>query len=128
MKKAKEYLKMIDDERTFASIEAAIKQAQLDIDVKEAISDFCDSISGGFKYSLLTSWVYKLDSWLDEYNNPTIKEETIPITVGIIRKKCGWKKFCNVTGVNDSKINEFSISDRVILDVKISHAKILKLI
>lgn len=126
-KDVSKYLKMVDEERTLSSIQQAIIQAQSDI-VKEAISDFCDSISGGFKNSLLTSWVYKLESWLDEYYNPTIKEETIPITVGIIRKKCGWKKFCNVTGANESKVNENPISDRVIVNVKLSHAKILKLI
>lgn len=61
--------------------------------------------------------------------NDLIDNETIPITFGLIRAKCGWGEFCDVTGGNHWAINEgWEPSDREIIDVKIKHAKELGLI
>jgi hypothetical protein len=124
MKEAKDYLKIVDDDRTLDSIEAAIKLAQSDIDVKGAIFDFCS----WFDDSLDDSWIGDLDDWFEnKYNKPEI-EETIPVTLGIIRNKCGWNEYCDVTGSNHYMLKEFTVSDREIFDVKVSHAKLLNLI
>lgn len=130
MKDVSKYIKIVDEERTLSSIQQAIIQAQTDIDVKQAIYDFCDILAFHFDESLYKSWVDDLDDWFENvYNKPkNIVEETIPITLGLIRNKCGWSDFCDVTGANHYMLNEFTVSDREIFDVKISHAKILNLI
>ena len=97
-KEAKEYLKLVDDDRTFASIEEAIKQAQSDIYVSNKL--------------------YKKQQ----------KEKTIPITAGFIMYICGWKEFCYITGAEHLLFETFTIPDNVVFDVKISHAKMLNLI
>lgn len=62
-------------------------------------------------------------------NNDLIDNEIIPITFGLIKAKCGWSEFCDVTGGNHYAINEgWNPSDRDIIDVKMVHAKKLGLI
>lgn len=70
------------------------------------------------------------NEWIEMYTKepePEL-EETIPVTLALIKKVCGWSEFCDVTGGNHYALKEFSISDREVFDVKISHAKKLCLI
>ena len=61
--------------------------------------------------------------------NDDVNNGTIPITFGLIKAKCGWSEFCDVTGGNHYAINEgWEPCDREIIDVKIKHAKELGLI
>lgn len=55
-------------------------------------------------------------------------EKTIPVTLATIKATCSWSKFCDVTGGNHYALNEFTISDSEIFDVKESHANELNLI
>ncbi len=57
-----------------------------------------------------------------------IKEDTIPVTYGMIKNSCGWSEFCDVTGNNHYAVKEFGMSDREIFEVKMTDAKKLKLI
>ncbi len=52
-----------------------------------------------------------------------IEEETIPVTLGLIKATCGWMRFCDVTGGNHYMLNEWSVEDSEIFKVKESHAK-----
>lgn len=72
---------------------------------------------------------FDLEEYIDELKNPKpVEEETVPITLGHIKRTCGWSKFCDVTGGNHYMLKEWSVSDREVFDVKISHAKQLNLI
>lgn len=55
-------------------------------------------------------------------------EATIPVTLATIKNTCGWSDFCDVTGANHYALKEWTIEDSEIFNVKISHAKELKLI
>jgi hypothetical protein len=56
-----------------------------------------------------------------------INEETIPVTLATIKRKCGWVKFCEVTGSNEWMLNEHLVDDDEIFHVKVSHAEKLNL-
>lgn len=57
------------------------------------------------------------------------KEETVPVTFYAIKNKCGWSRYCDVTGGNHYAINEgYDPDDREIFDIEISHARELGLI
>ena len=72
---------------------------------------------------------FDLEEFIDEIKNPKpVEEDTVPITLGQIKRKCGWSSYCDVTGGNHYMLNEWNPSDREIFDVKVSHAKKLKLI
>lgn len=72
---------------------------------------------------------FDLEEFIDEIKNPKpIEEDTVPITLGQIKRTCGWSEYCDVTGGNHYMLNEWTVSDREIFDVKVSHAKKLKLI
>jgi len=64
---------------------------------------------------------------IQEYLDSLQEEETIPITIATIKSTCGWSKYCDVTGSNHYMLNEFSVSEREIRDVKISQARLLGL-
>ena len=70
------------------------------------------------------------NEWIDDYATHVQKqEEIVPVTFYTIKNKCGWSKYCDVTGGNHYAINEgFNPDDREIFDVKISHARELGLI
>jgi len=55
------------------------------------------------------------------------KEETVPVTLSTIKRKCGWNRYCDVTGGNHYMLNEHSVEDTEIFQVKVSHANELGL-
>ncbi len=63
----------------------------------------------------------------DYLENIESKEEEVPVTLATIKNTCGWKKYCDITGANHYMLNEWDVSDREILNVKLSHAKLLGL-
>lgn len=72
---------------------------------------------------------FDLEEFIDEIKNPKPeKEDTVPITLGLIKASCGWSKYCDVTGSNHYMLNEWDVSDKEIFDVKVSHAKKLRLV
>ena len=52
-----------------------------------------------------------------------VEEETIPITLGLIKNTCGWSEYCDVTGGNHYMLKEWNVEDTEIFHVKKSHAK-----
>jgi hypothetical protein len=70
------------------------------------------------------------NDWISEYLEPVQeKEETVPVTFYSIKNKCGWSRYCDVTGGNHYALNEgYAPDDRDIFDIKISHARELGLI
>lgn len=64
------------------------------------------------------------DEYISEFLKPKpITEQTIPITLGFIKRKCGWSEYCEVTGANEWMLREWSVQDNVIFNVKITHAE-----
>ena len=51
------------------------------------------------------------------------EEPTLPITLGLIKAKCGWSAFCDTTDRNPYTFNEWTVEDNEIFNVKESHAK-----
>lgn len=74
----------------------------------------------------------KLQFILDEINYDANieqqEEKTLPITLGLIKATCGWGAYCDVTGGNHWALNEWSVDDTEIFNVKESHAKTLGII
>ena len=70
------------------------------------------------------------DEWIVYYTKePIIEEKTVPITLGMIRMTCGWSRYCDVVkGANPYMLNEWTVEDCEIFNVKISDAKKLGLI
>ena len=70
------------------------------------------------------------DEWVEYYTKePIIEEKTVPITLGMIKMTCGWSRYCDVvTSANPYMLNEWSVEDSEIFDVKITDAKELDLI
>lgn len=83
------------------------------------VSTGSEETTDGFFYKLLEN------EWIDEYTTSIQEqEETVPVTFYTIKNKCGWSKYCDVTGGNHYAINEgCSPDDREVFDVKISHAR-----
>lgn len=77
------------------------------------------------------------DSPLDEneyvedfFNKDKINEEDekyTKITLGMIKATCGWSKFCDVTGGNHYMLNEWTVDDDELFEVKYKHLKELGL-
>lgn len=63
----------------------------------------------------------------NKFSGKEIVEETIPVTLFTIKKVCGWSEYCDVTGENHYMLNEFSVPNSEIFNVKLSHAKKLGL-
>lgn len=52
------------------------------------------------------------DEWVKSYTEPVEEEEEkITVTYSMIKKTCGWSKFCDVTDGNHWAINEFGDFD-----------------
>jgi hypothetical protein len=60
---------------------------------------------------------------IDEQYIEVEEEETIPITLGLIKNTCGWSEYCDVTGGNHYMLKEWNVEDTEIFHVKKSHAK-----
>lgn len=72
---------------------------------------------------------FDLEDYIENIKNPKpVESETVPITLGQIKAYCGWSRFCDITGGNHYMLNEWTVSDREIFDVKKSHAEELRLI
>jgi len=55
-------------------------------------------------------------------NKKIEEEEKFSFTLQYIKAKCGWDKFCDVTGYNHYALNEFSISESELFSITKSHA------
>ena len=73
-------------------------------------------------------WNNQFEEWYNKYFDIEIEEETIPITLGTIRAKCGWAEYAKLANKNLYMLNEHTVSDREIFDIKITIAKKLNLI
>lgn len=63
------------------------------------------------------------ETWYKETYEKKELEETIDIAYSWIKKKCGWSKFCDVTGGNHYAIKEFGEPYQTSFEVTISQAE-----
>jgi len=65
------------------------------------------------------------EEWIEKYTKePEEEEETVPITLGMIKLTCGWSEYCDVVkGANPYMLSEWSVDDTEIFNVKVSDAK-----
>ncbi len=62
------------------------------------------------------------------YSQIKIEERNFHVPLWVIRKKCGWEKFCDVTGTNEWSLNEGLADDDTIFTVTESQGEKLGLL
>ena len=61
----------------------------------------------GASYQLLTEFDEWFESW--KRKDDEVEEVKLSFPLWLIREKCGWSKWCDVTGNNHYMLNEYSV-------------------
>jgi len=119
--------------QTFGLLNKLKKVVKANINIMEkkyTEQDLRNAFKGGKSYGYDDMDALNENEWIEKYTEEEIiEEETVPITLGFIKLKCGWLNYCDVvTSANPYMLNEWDVSNNAIFDVKISDAKKLGLI
>ena len=84
-----------------------------------------------FDWGASNQLLTEFDEWFESWSEKVVieeKEEDLPFMLWFIKEKCGWSRWCDVTGSNHYMLNEYTIDDTDVFYCTRSQAETLGLI